>query len=390
MNLSKTKVEVPTLFQNRLDFIEALRGWAALYVIVFHLARVPVPAPALPLWASKVILMGSSGVTLFFVVSAFTLAYSMRMHEQQPHSLQRFYVRRIFRIVPLFYVWIVLSWLRDQFFYEKPTSVLMILLSTTLTFNLVVSYQQGMVWSSWTIGVEMLFYLIFPLIYRHINNLPKALGFLLVALAISSVYEYLLLHYSNIKPAENLPVVLKMSFLHQLPVFAVGMVAFFVFEKFIQHTSISSRWGFLLLGASAVGFSAFLDGQLKFLLNGEYWTAILYSLLVLGLAISPIPVFVNRFSMFAGKLSYSIYLNHYAFVVVLTPIYATIYAWPVPVEIQFGACYLLILALLLPVSLVTYYLIEKPGMQLGTYLIKRLSSRPVESVIVVSEPVKQE
>jgi hypothetical protein len=41
-----------------------LRGLAALYVLVYHLALVPIPALAVPDWMAGFVLFGGSGVTL--------------------------------------------------------------------------------------------------------------------------------------------------------------------------------------------------------------------------------------------------------------------------------------------------------------------------------------
>lgn len=375
--LSPSKTEAPTIFQNRLDFIEALRGWAALYVVIFHLVRVPSPVLAVPFWASKIIALGGSGVTLFFIVSAFTLTFSMRLHEKEAHPTRRFYLRRIFRIVPLFYLWFIISWVRETFFLQKAVSWVMILLSVLFAFNLVPGYQQSIVLASWTIGVEMLFYLFFPLIYRFANNLQKACIFLFITLVASSIYSYLLRPYFH--TAAQDPFFIPRSLLNQLPIFALGMVVFYIFEKFIQNKSISRNWAFLLIAVSAFGYSAFLDGRLKFFMEGIYWQAVIYSLLLLGLSISPIGLFVNRLSLFWGKLSYSLYLNHQTLVLLLIPVYRKIYALPLPLELKLAGCFLLVLTLLTAISFLTYHLIEKPGMQLGTKLIRKFASVPVAS-----------
>ena len=64
----------------RLDFVDSLRGLAALYIVVFHTAAVPYPALEVPDWARLVVYNGKSAVTLFFVVSAFSLCHTMKAH----------------------------------------------------------------------------------------------------------------------------------------------------------------------------------------------------------------------------------------------------------------------------------------------------------------------
>ena len=61
----------------RLEFLDALRGLAAAYVLMYHMVFVAQPNLALPRWVEKVAHAGGSGVTLFFIVSAFSLYYTM-------------------------------------------------------------------------------------------------------------------------------------------------------------------------------------------------------------------------------------------------------------------------------------------------------------------------
>src|SRR5687768_16285284 len=95
---------------NRFAYVDTLRALAALYVLFYHLALLPNPDLDVPYWAKRVVLAGGTGVTLFFVVSAFTLCYLTRARSDDPDQIYGFYVRRIFRIVPLFYVWMVISY----------------------------------------------------------------------------------------------------------------------------------------------------------------------------------------------------------------------------------------------------------------------------------------
>jgi len=87
----------------RLDFVDSLRGLAALYIVVYHMALVPHPRLEAPHWAQAVVLSGGTAVTLFFVVSAFSLCPTMNAHAGELHPVRDFFIRRLFRIAPLFY-----------------------------------------------------------------------------------------------------------------------------------------------------------------------------------------------------------------------------------------------------------------------------------------------
>lgn len=364
----------PPSLKNRLAFIDALRGLAALYVLVLHTAFVPEPALALPIWAEKFISFGGTGVTLFFIVSAFTLMMSMRLREHEAHATLGFYVRRGFRIVPLYYTWILFSWLRDRAWSGVTRPLGTVLLNMFFGFNLLPGQNVGFVWAGWTIGFEMLFYLLFPLIYRYVDDIWKALGFFFATLTISSIYSYLTSSYLplDISPDSNF---LYFSFLYHFPTFAFGIFVYYVYERFIQNKILPNSIGVGLVSISIFGFSALLDGRLQMLFNNVQWRTIFYGLLFLGLAIFPLGFVVNRLTRFYGKISYSLYLNHPTIVFALIPIYREIYTLPIPVTLRYGICFLSTLALITILSFITYRVIEKPGMRLGSQIIRKLQRK---------------
>jgi peptidoglycan/LPS O-acetylase OafA/YrhL len=362
--------DLPTSTRNRLDFIEALRGLAALYVLTYHLALIPNPSLDIPLWLKSIVLTGGTGVTLFFIVSAFTLTMSMRLRSHEPHPTTGFYSRRFFRIVPLFYIWIIVSWLRDRFWFGVSRSLGYILLSMSFGFNLIPGKNEGFVWAGWTLGVEMLFYLVFPLIYRYVNDIWKAVGFFFATLTFSSIFSYLVTSYLHLDAA-ILSSYLNLSIFHQLPTFAFGIIAYYLYEHFIQNKSLPVSWGIVLISASLFSYSAMLDGRLQVLFDARHWQAIIYGLLLLGLSIFPTGVLVNRLTSFYGKISYSLYLNHPTLVFALIPIYRFIYNSSLSLTLKYGGCLLLTLILLTGLSYATYQLIEKPGMRLGSWVVKR-------------------
>jgi peptidoglycan/LPS O-acetylase OafA/YrhL len=96
----------------RLDFLDALRAIAALWVVHYHLILIAQPHLAFPNWA-WLASIGGMGVTLFFVVSSFSLCHTMPIHDREDDRLLAFYLRRFFRIAPLFYFMLTFYCLRD-------------------------------------------------------------------------------------------------------------------------------------------------------------------------------------------------------------------------------------------------------------------------------------
>src|SRR4051812_2723067 len=115
-----------TVPRNRLDGIEALRGFAALSIILFHLiwiAHVKLPTT---IDIAKYYL--GMGVPLFFVISAFSLSYGYLGRLDRGEGLVSFYIRRLARIAPLLYfmlaVQLALAWFVWGVTFSPPTILL--------------------------------------------------------------------------------------------------------------------------------------------------------------------------------------------------------------------------------------------------------------------------
>jgi peptidoglycan/LPS O-acetylase OafA/YrhL len=373
----------------RLDFVDSLRGLAALYVVVYHMMVVPDPHLKVPHWAQLVVFYGATAVALFFVVSAFSLCHTMMAHSGQPGAVRDFYIRRFFRIAPLFYAMLVFTAVRDVLYFGAWHSVWERTKSVLFVFNFFPGSEVGIVWASWTIGVEMVFYLVFPLLFARFRSLPSLLALAFAALLGTVVFHEFVLYLPV--PAAIQNSFYQISFFHTFPVFIFGMLCWLIFDRFITDHKHSPSIGAALILGSLWAYHALMNGALNVgFPDPYYWPAIIYSALFLGLAILPTPVFANRVSRFAGRISYSIYLLHPPIIVFLIPVYRRIYLIGLPVSASFLLCFGVTLGIVLPASVVTYRWIEAPGMKLGKRL---LAPKPVDPVAVATgllpgQPVK--
>ena len=360
---------VRTGSSQRLAFLDFLRGLAALYVMIYHLPVIPEPHLNVPLWAASWVEFGGSGVTLFFVVSAFSLCLTMPGHIRSGTPFVSFYVHRFFRIAPLFYVWMIVSYYRDGFIFQAWHGWPKIASGIFFYFNFVPEYANFYVFASWTIGVEMLFYAIFPFIYFRCDKITKKGTACLLFVFIYSCFGSLAPYWIDEGVRE--PYLQYLSVLVHLPVFMLGMVAFDLWQaqqlRHVQRRDI----GLLLIAAFFALLPVLIGGRAGPFLGPFYWQGLLFVCLLLGLALAPIELLVNRTTRFLGKISYSVYLGHFTVIYFLSPFYRRVYALHVGTGVKFLAAVLLTWAVLVPLSYLSYRLIELPGMRLGRRILRR-------------------
>jgi peptidoglycan/LPS O-acetylase OafA/YrhL len=99
--------------RENFTLVQALRGIAALWVVLFHLEKqgaiggLTAHVPAQLSYAAFG--YGSAGVAVFFVLSGFVIAHSLNGKEMTPAELGRFALRRSVRLDPAYWASIMLT-----------------------------------------------------------------------------------------------------------------------------------------------------------------------------------------------------------------------------------------------------------------------------------------
>ena len=338
---------------SHLPAIAALRGIAALYVVLFHMTYLPRVEP--PGWLLSFVTSGYSGVPLFFIISAFTLCHTS-LGRAETHPTLRFYGRRVIRIMPLFYCVLVVELARRILLSHQHISSRIVLLNAAVLFNFVPGKEQGIVMASWSIGVEMLFYAMFPWLFRRVNNIRRALVFFVVSVVVSALFS-LLVDRLRFPPATR-DDFFRFSLLRSMPCFAVGMIVFWVYRS-PWMASLSHRMGAWLLLAGVAAFFALVSLNMNNSRPAAAIHAVPYGILVLGCLGTNFKGLVNRFTEFCGEISYSLYLWHSLVILSVMGLYRAVYA-RLPHAIAWFICLGLTLAVLFPVAYASYRFIEEP------------------------------
>jgi peptidoglycan/LPS O-acetylase OafA/YrhL len=155
-----------TLRQPKLAGIQSLRGIAALMVVFCHLEAFQAyyfPREShLPAW----MIVGESGVDLFFVISGFIIMY-VTLHPLQSWRHQAaFLIRRFGRIYPVYWAVAIPLILASLFFHgahHKPDDSRLDPLSALF---LIPRHSEPFLAVAWTLTYELYFYLVASLFFR--------------------------------------------------------------------------------------------------------------------------------------------------------------------------------------------------------------------------------
>lgn len=151
----------------RIDSLTGVRILAALAVLASHLPQ-PVGLPPV---ARTFMSSGYNGVTLFFVLSGFVLAwtYADRLSRPSVAGVRDFFVARFARVYPLYLAALLFAAL-PQLTHLPSGSWLHVLSLQTWSPDINVAY--GLNGPGWSIGVESFLYLLFPVLLWGALRVP--------------------------------------------------------------------------------------------------------------------------------------------------------------------------------------------------------------------------
>lgn len=309
-----------------LPALTSLRFFAAAFVVIYHYAPIYFPGAEPP-----VIPLGYTGVTFFFLLSGFILAYNYRDADlTTPRRRSLFYRARFARIYPVLLLSLVihLPWLFSWASMQPPLLKALMQSGTILAPLGIHAWVPGAACSlncpSWSVSVEVVFYALFPILLPLVLRDPSrvATSTLAVWLATVAVSTLAWQAYGNgasligPEPGGMVPVLLaefiKYFPLMHLPTFVAGLLLFAAWQRhgWSQPVMLCTA---LACGAWLVLMAPFIPDVL--LHNGL--TVLVWAPLILACALMRGGPLCAAPLVFLGKISFALYLVH-------IPIYAAI------------------------------------------------------------------
>jgi peptidoglycan/LPS O-acetylase OafA/YrhL len=366
----------------RYAYIDSLRCFAIILVLLAHTSI--VGSINYPGWLYDLtyIYIGPRGVQLFFVVSAFTLYMSWsRRKSNEKHILRNFYIRRFFRIAPLFYFAIIYFLYIQNYWNGNPNHITTSNILSTFFFinGAVPPWINNIVYGGWSITVEMTFYIFFPFIISKLYSIRVAVIVTFITMILA---QFLRLNMNNLPIFHSsYPTYTFEFFPSQLPVFLIGITLFLLMKN------VWSQKDKKMLKIFTVFSIILLIIQFTFKLHfipGYYLYGIFFGFLIYFLSVKPIRLLVNPVTVHIGKVSYSIYLSHIIVLYFLAKNNLINYYPQYPI-LNFILRFSLLLLISTCVATVLYYLIERPGEKLGKKIIDHFEKKPTSEIAVVPE-----
>lgn len=171
-------------------------------------------------------------------------------------------------------------------------------------------------------------------------------------------------------------------FVVEFPVFCAGIFLYFVIKR-IKSAQLSWRKNTILsLALTSVGVRGLCVVPVG---NSTLYVSTAFlSCFVLGLSLVSWPLFVNRFLSFTGKISYSMYLIHF-FVIIFILYVMGLDALPQNGYRTMLIYFVLVSAITMPLSYVTWKFIETPFIRLGNRVVTRISRNSIAPPGAISQ-----
>jgi peptidoglycan/LPS O-acetylase OafA/YrhL len=295
--------------------LDCLRFFAFLAVFLYHTfaheadyyAARHIPFGAFLASAARA---GSFGVDLFFLLSAYLITELLFREKEEFGTvhLKSFYVRRMLRIWPLYFLAVligaVLPLVDPNQKFPLRYIVAFLLLSGNWMTSLV-GFPQSVMNPLWSVSFEEQFYLIWPTLIaraRRASTVLLASGLLLV---VAEIGRLVLLKYARQRHSD---VEIFTNTIARLDPLALGIATAVILRKKQVELRWFLRWSCAILGASV------------WLLAGHYFHLTVAFMLIgyPAMALGSWLIFMSGFGLgvapgwlrYLGKISYGLYVFH--------------------------------------------------------------------------------
>lgn len=369
-----TLENTPKVTREHFGYIDSLRGIAIIMVLLIHSLESFLAQDGIEQKINYAFQL-RLGVQLFFILSAFTIMYSLKSNNSPLHW-KGFIVRRFFRIAPMFYLCIIYYFFQNQGFQFSEALAYLeqskwnVISHFAFLFGFNPWWLNSVYSYEWTIGTEMPFYFLVIFIAYFVRDIRGVLLFVVLALVFNYTFQLFLWQwyypYCHIN-SFIFAAFAAFSLPYQLPIFCIGIV---LFHLIYQKVKTAEALLYLSLLGIILSVASYLQQ------NPLYLYSYLLILVCWAAKYNILNIFDSAFLRFIGKISYSIYLVHGAI------LYWLKYFGTIKISssenlsdiyMYWAYCFIITSILTVAISFITNQLIEVPFQNLGKKISKKLN-----------------
>ncbi len=329
--------------------IPSLDGIRALSILMVILGHSPHDIPGYLSFLRN----GGIGVSLFFVTSGFLIT-SLLVNEKEKTgkiSLKNFYIKRVFRIFPAYYFFllaILIAWISNLI----PMTANDLVSASLYFWNYSPTTQEFIVGHTWSLAVEEHFYLLWPLIVSSLllkKSLKVAIGIILASPLIRvATYQFIPMYKARLSILSHT----------RFDMLMFGCVLAYVWQDVNLRNKFTKFCNKISCTVSII-FLLFIHPRIELIFTGRYLMTIGYTLV--GIAISIIVFhFITHYKSIAGTFLNSAPMRH------LGILSYGIYLWQQPFfnrHLQFFGFWQSLLIVILCAE-ISFQLVELPMMRM--------------------------
>ena len=304
---------------SRIDELDALRGIAAILVVIFHCTM---------LHDAYTFTYGAAGVELFFIISGFVIFMTLN----HVRSAKDFVINRFARLYPIYWFCVLLTFILMLFHNNMgnnttATSPPYFQLAANMTMMQRYFGIQDLDGPYWSLAVELAFYAVMLLLYTY-KAIKKTIHVLMAVMAVEFAVALATQNFPANGVLTGISVCSNYLYLiHFLPLFLSGVIFYHIYTEegttsryigilfcyFAQIAEYPNRH-VDMFGLKPSGYAAEL--------------AVFYILFLLFVH-KKAGFLVNRLTLFTGRISYALYLFHqYIILNFIIPYFDTKLKWP--------------------------------------------------------------
>jgi len=351
------------------NFVTGMRAFAAFAVVLIHAGGAGVRL--FGEIGNRAVDLCANGVTVFFVISGYSVASSYMLSKGYGNYLNK----RFWRIAPLYYFWIVCAVLtattavhwQEQFHVDVDAYNLLMHISF-LSF-LDYKIAASILGVEWSIPIEVFWYFLVPLLLLRMKSHRQ----LIIGCCLGFASYVLVMKARSLLPlsAENAALAIHWSPIPFALSFCLGIAAY----RLRESNPELRQWGDMALFACIAALNMFVMTPLSKSTGMAYvfFSSFTFILILFGSNESRLFrwLLTNKVAIFLGTISYGIYLCH-------LPLLAGLSRLNIPYFDDLPSRFIILSACVVLVSTVTYYVIERPTQQAGKLFYRRLLNPFIE------------